>query len=512
MERFAALDVDANGVLTLDELYPIIEELTGEHPVAITFDHCQQLMEIVDKDKNGTVSKDEFKEFIQFTCLVKWLEGLADAKWEEEVSGQEELRVHQLLDMIEADAEAVKKNFKRASLCPDMPGWMQEQLHSEEFVASCNEKYDALDVDGSGTLTADELFPVILEMSSAHPTSVTMDHCKRLIKIFDQEKTGVLSRKDFVDAVKFIWLQMWLEEQRLKQMIELDSLEAEWRITNLLDMWHHNMVGLKGRWGTVCNSPDVPPWLKETLQDSSMHEVCQKQFDELDVDKNGVLSADELIPVITELCHEQPVNVTLDHCQQLLEIFDEDKNGTIERDEFLEFVRFIVVVTWLQEQATNVAPPATPSIDMEGSIAESDPFVEDRTDPLQSLQKPTTLGASREISPGKDASPGAKVFEGELKATQEALTATQQQLLAVQIQLQTTTGQVAQALQSGATAPLSGDERSQWKRREEQLLQELAAAQQLAEMQKKGMAETVGKLMTEKLELESQLLMAKVGK
>jgi len=318
--------------------------------------------------------------------------------------------------------------------------------------------------------------------------------------MFGAENANVLSRKEFVDFVKFIWLQMWLEEQRLKQMMELDTLEAEWRITNLLDMWHHNMRGFKGKWGTVCNSPDVPSWLKESLQGSDMAEMCKTQFVELDLDGNGVLTADELLPVIVELCQEHPLDITTEHCQHLLEIFDEDNSGTIDKDEFLEFVRFIVVVTWLQEQDGNMAPPQTPSM---RSFCGSNDSIEDRTEF-------SGKGLGDAPPPGIGESPESKVFEGELKATQEALVATQNQLLAVQTQLQLTTGQVAAALSGAAMSPVKDDERSQWQREKEQLRKELAVAQQLAEMQKKGMAETVGKLMSDKLELESQLMIAKV--
>jgi len=222
-----------------------------------------------------------------------------------------------------------------------------------------------------------------------------------------------------------------------------------------------------------------------------MTEACNKQFDELDRDGNGVLTADELVPVIVEMCQEHPLDITMEHCQHLLEIFDEDKSGTIEKNEFLEFVRFIVVVTWLQEQEGNLAPPQTPS--MRSMASGSDAFIEDRT-----------LFAAAPPPPGIGQSPEAKVFEGELKATQEALVATQNQLVAVQ-------RRVEEAL-SGADSfsPLvKDDERSQWQKEKEQLMKELAAAHQLAEMQKKSMAETVGKLMTDKFELESQLMMAK---
>jgi len=318
--------------------------------------------------------------------------------------------------------------------------------------------------------------------------------------MFDEEKKGVLSRTEFVDFVKFVWLHLWLEEQRLQRMMELDSLEAEWRVSNLLDMWHHNMIGLKGRWGTVCNSPDVPEWLKQTLQDSSMTEMCNKRFAELDADKNGVLTADELLPVIVELCQEHPLDITQDHCEHLLSIFDEDNSGTIEQDEFLEFVRFIIVVTWLQEQEGNMAPPQTPSM---RSLAGSDDFIEDRVD---------LAGLGNQMLPGATQGPEAKVFEKELKATQDALVATQNQLLAVQRQLQATTGQVAEALSGSDVALVTPDERAKWQKEKEALKKELDAAHQLAEMHKKSMADTVGKLMTDKLELETQLMMAQVAK
>lgn len=490
-EQFNSLDADGNGVLSLEELYPVIQMMTGEHPIAITLDHCQQLLEVVDSDKNGSISKDEFTEFVRYISLVKFLEGIAEEQAAQAQISADEVRIDELLDMLEADSKALKKNFSRFSMCPDMPDWMQAQFKQEAFVAECNEKYDFLDADGNGTLSADELYPVIIELSGGHPLSVTIDHCSRLVKIFDQEKKGVLSRTEFVEFVKFVWLHLWLEEQRLKKMMELDSMEAEWRISNLLDMWHHNTLELKNRWGTVCNSPDVPEWLKHTLQDSTMTEACNKQFDELDRDGNGVLTADELVPVIVEMCQEHPLDITMEHCQHLLEIFDEDKSGTIEKNEFLEFVRFIVVVTWLQEQEGNLAPPQTPS--MRSMASGSDAFIEDRT-----------LFAPAPPPPGIGQSPEAKVFEGELKATQEALVATQNQLVAVQ-------RRVEEAL-SGADSfsPLvKDDERSQWQKEKEQLMKELAAAHQLAEMQKKSMAETVGKLMTDKFELESQLMMAK---
>jgi hypothetical protein len=42
LEQFNDLDTDGNGVLTPDELFPVIEELMGFSPWALSLDHCKK--------------------------------------------------------------------------------------------------------------------------------------------------------------------------------------------------------------------------------------------------------------------------------------------------------------------------------------------------------------------------------------------------------------------------------------------------------------------------------------
>merc|ERR1719230_1308749 len=45
-EKFDALDLDRNGVLTPLEVFPVIEELSQQHPMAITYDHCIRFVDM----------------------------------------------------------------------------------------------------------------------------------------------------------------------------------------------------------------------------------------------------------------------------------------------------------------------------------------------------------------------------------------------------------------------------------------------------------------------------------
>jgi Ca2+-binding EF-hand superfamily protein len=53
-------------------------------------------------------------------------------------------------------------------------------LQSEEFWKTAEERYRALDVDESGTIEAEELFPVIMELTDSEAWAITEEHCKKV--------------------------------------------------------------------------------------------------------------------------------------------------------------------------------------------------------------------------------------------------------------------------------------------------------------------------------------------
>eukprot|EP00397_Hematodinium_sp_SG-2012_P060455 GEMP01078733.1.p1 GENE.GEMP01078733.1~~GEMP01078733.1.p1 ORF type:complete len:229 (+),score=42.99 GEMP01078733.1:204-890(+) len=77
-------------------------------------------------------------------------------------------------------------------------------------------------------------------------------------------------------------------------------------------------------------------------------DMCDANFDSSDTDGNGVLSLDELIPLMQELAIGRGLKTTQGHCRRLYKILDANGDGDICRDEFLTFVQFLCALSSLE--------------------------------------------------------------------------------------------------------------------------------------------------------------------
>ena len=70
----------------------------------------------------------------------------------------------------------------KVSLLPTLPEEWRAYLTSDEFIDSAMDKFDNLDADGNGTLTPDELVPVIVELTSTvalvHDDPLLVAYCR----------------------------------------------------------------------------------------------------------------------------------------------------------------------------------------------------------------------------------------------------------------------------------------------------------------------------------------------
>jgi Ca2+-binding EF-hand superfamily protein len=69
-QRYTELDVDKNGVVEPEELFPIIIELTNSEPWAITDKHCRKFAQIFDSNGDGKVNMKEFENLVRFTVIM----------------------------------------------------------------------------------------------------------------------------------------------------------------------------------------------------------------------------------------------------------------------------------------------------------------------------------------------------------------------------------------------------------------------------------------------------------
>jgi len=75
---------------------------------------------------------------------------------------------------VKRDASTIGKIERKA------PQEIRDFLRSEDFWAAAEERYRALDVDKSGSIEADELFPVIMELTDSQAWAITENHCKKV--------------------------------------------------------------------------------------------------------------------------------------------------------------------------------------------------------------------------------------------------------------------------------------------------------------------------------------------
>ena len=85
-----------------------------------------------------------------------------------------------------------------------LPEWLKDLVNGDGFAEMCADLFDKVDTDRNGTLSPDELFPVIEDLVNEHPMSITISHCKAFADVFDANKDGVISREEAKNFVKFI--------------------------------------------------------------------------------------------------------------------------------------------------------------------------------------------------------------------------------------------------------------------------------------------------------------------
>jgi Ca2+-binding EF-hand superfamily protein len=89
--------------------------------------------------------------------------------------------------------------------------------------------------------------------------------------------------------------------------------------------------------------------VRKFLESKRFDRECRERFRRLDLDGNGTLSHQELLPLVVELANTASWAVTLEQCKQFAAIFDRDGNRELDLKEFMHFSRFVLLMSFLEE-------------------------------------------------------------------------------------------------------------------------------------------------------------------
>eukprot|EP00928_Gymnodinium_smaydae_P048908 TRINITY_DN3276_c0_g1_i2.p1 TRINITY_DN3276_c0_g1~~TRINITY_DN3276_c0_g1_i2.p1 ORF type:complete len:1663 (+),score=442.61 TRINITY_DN3276_c0_g1_i2:141-5129(+) len=336
---FNAIEGASSGSLPVEKVVPFIAELMGSRPFAPTEKSCKESYDFFDKDAKD-IKKGNIVRFARY-CIVRSYLRFAQ-------QSQDEVMVDVLVgrDRILTLLATLKENASRMSeIIPHLPESLTEELLSDEFSQTCLREFEELDTDGSGSLDPEELYPLIMAMSDARHFSLSVDHAREFVKIFDDDQNGVISTSEYTDLCRFVLIMAYLETAEGK-LVEsnMDVARGQKQIEDLLVKLESDR-NLMGKILGV-----LPQELFVFLTSEHFVGKCHATFNALDKDKSKSLEPAELLPIVADLSKTQVFVVTEEQCARFLSLFDTDGNGVFDEDEFLEFSQFMVVTSYLQSE------------------------------------------------------------------------------------------------------------------------------------------------------------------
>jgi len=227
-------------------------------------------------------------------------------------------------------------------LAKHCPQHVLSYIKSDEFTLTCRENFAALDTDGSGSLSADELLPVISSLATSTGTNLTsLEHSRKFLRIFDTDNDGTLDLGEYLDFVAFslvlgacndagVDVDKVIDDGQFKLMLARKEIDN--RIECIKVTFRVQAAELEAK-----ASPSAK---------AAMRVTAKERFAELDTDGSGKLDAEEVRTVVIILLEAEAAAVTEDHARGLMDFFDEDGDGQLN---YKEFERLIMVILLIAE-------------------------------------------------------------------------------------------------------------------------------------------------------------------
>jgi Ca2+-binding EF-hand superfamily protein len=301
-------------------------------------------MKLYLKEKSS-VTESEFLFLARYVILLAFLtyqKENEDALTADVMLGEEKLK--KFLSMLKKGSDSVWE------LVSFLPQDLVDELTSDEFLQMCKAEFAELDKDKSGSLEPKELMPVILSITEVHKFALSERHCSRFVDIFDTDKNGVISSAEFADFVRFMVIMAFLEtEEGQSVSLSAEAKKSSKSVDQLLDQLSSDRKNIHKV------LPMLPDAVYERLTSDKFIRQCREQFERLDEEKIGLLKPYELHQVIVEMTSAQPFAVSEAQCLRFTQIFDHSGDGLLSPDEFLDFARFLSVLSYLQSDEGKAA-------------------------------------------------------------------------------------------------------------------------------------------------------------
>jgi Ca2+-binding EF-hand superfamily protein len=188
-KRFMEVDTDHSGSVSFAELHAFMlkddETATGQE--------IKLLFERMDKNKDGTVSKNEFTHFYSIFVTQKEDDNIRFAALDVDQSGnitRDELRKFMQREDASVTGEQVKGLFDLMDRNKDGTVSKKELLH--RYILQ-KRRFLSVDTDHSGDVSFDELRAFVLKEDEA----VTEEKIKLLFERMDRNKDGTVSKNEF---------------------------------------------------------------------------------------------------------------------------------------------------------------------------------------------------------------------------------------------------------------------------------------------------------------------------
>jgi Ca2+-binding EF-hand superfamily protein len=237
----------------------------------------------------------------------------------------------------------VAELWEEGGILPFLPEDLKAELKSTEFKHECMAAFTHLDVDGSGVLEPIELIPVVLVAAEARNYTMTEDHARQFVEIFDIKQNGVITKAEFVNLARFMLVMSFFEtadgaisKQNFRDVQESKVIEDYLEMMEKDRKAIHKIISL------------LPAPVYDYLTSDEFVQRCSDRFHELDQDKTGVLRPHELAPLVVELTSTSPLAISDEQCARFTQIFDIYGDGVLRPDEFLDFARFLTIMAYLQ--------------------------------------------------------------------------------------------------------------------------------------------------------------------